>query len=47
MVELPANASTVAVTSNTFNGVAVNTILQPGKRYELRYTGTAFAAKEV
>jgi hypothetical protein len=47
MVEIPANVSTIGLTINTLNGVAVGTILQPNKRYELRYTGSAFAAKEV
>lgn len=41
------NHSILGVTENTLNGVTVNTILQPNKRYELRYTGSAFAAKEV
>lgn len=47
MVQIPTTANAFGVTANTLNGVAVNTILQPGKRYELRYTGSAFAAKEV
>lgn len=46
-VQIPANANTFAVVSNTLNGVPVNTILQAGRRYELRYTGTSFVAKEV
>lgn len=46
-IQTPSGFSTVAVASNTLNGVTVNTILQPSKRYELRYTGTAFVAKEV
>ena len=37
----------LAVTNNYLNGVKVNTILQSGKRYELRYNGTSFDAKEV
>lgn len=37
----------LAVASNTFNGVKVNTILQPSKRYVLTYNGTTFDAKEV
>lgn len=37
----------LAVASNTFNGIKVNTILQPLKRYVLTYNGTAFDAKEV
>lgn len=47
MVQTPASFSTLAVTANTLNGVTVNTILQPNKRYELRYTGSSFVAKEV
>lgn len=46
-LQAPASVNTLAVASNTLNGVTVNTILQPNKRYELRYTGSAFAAKEV
>ena len=44
---LVPDVSTVGITSNTFNGITVNTILQPNKRYELVYNGTAFTAKEV
>lgn len=47
MVQIPSAANTFGVVSNTLNGVAVNTILQPNKRYELRYAGSAFVAKEV
>lgn len=47
MIETPATVNTVAVTANTINGVTINTILQPSKRYELRYNGAAFVAKEV
>ena len=47
MVETPANVNTVGIYANTLNGVNINTILQPSKRYELRYTGSAFVAKEV
>ena len=47
LIETPATVNTVAVTANTLNGVTVGTILQPSKRYELRYTGSSFAAKEV
>lgn len=46
-VEIPNNVSTIGLTSNTLNGVPVNTILQPARRYELTYNGTAFNAKEV
>ena len=47
MVQTPATVSTLAVTANTLNGVAVNTILQPSRRYELVYTGAQFIATEV
>lgn len=46
-IETPATVNTVGVLSNSVNGVLVNTILQPSKRYELVYNGTAFDAKEV
>ncbi|MFR8974501.1 MAG: discoidin domain-containing protein [Eubacteriales bacterium] len=46
-IKTPATTDTFAVITNTLNGVNVNTILQPGKLYELRYVGTAFEAKEV
>lgn len=47
LIQTPANADGFAVTGNKLNGITINTILQPSKRYELRYTGSAFAAKEV
>lgn len=43
----PANVNTFSVTTNTLNGVKVNTILQSNRRYELRHNGTTFDAKEV
>jgi len=46
LIQTPNAINTVGVLDNTLNGVMVNTILQPGKRYELRYTGTSFVAKE-
>lgn len=46
-VTIPANATSLSIASNTLNGIPVGTILQPSRRYELRYTGSAFAAKEV
>ena len=46
-IETPSNVNTVGVTSNTFSGKTVTTILQPSTRYELRYTGSVFVAKEV
>ena len=46
-IEIPETASGVGVTENTINGIVTNTILQAGKRYELRYTGAEFVAKEV
>jgi len=47
LIETPADADSFAVTSNKLNGVTINTILQPSKRYELVYNGTSFVAKEV
>ena len=36
-----------SVIANIFNGVSCNTVLQSNKRYELRYNGTSFDAREV
>lgn len=36
-----------SVIANIFNGVSCNTVLQSNKRYELRYNGKSFDAKEV
>ena len=47
LVSVPSNVTTMGVNTNTLNGISVNTILQPSKRYEIRYTGTAFNVKEV
>lgn len=47
MIQAPADTNTVGVVSNTINGITCGTVLQAGRRYELRYTGSAFAAKEV
>ena len=47
LIQTPTNADGLAVTSNKLNGVTVNAILQPSKRYELTYNGTSFNAKEV
>jgi hypothetical protein len=47
LIELPSSVNTLGVVKNTLNGVTVNTILQPSRRYELTYNGTAFDAKEV
>lgn len=44
---IPPETATIGIIGNTLNGVPVNTILLAGKRYELRYTGTSFVAKEV
>lgn len=43
----PSTVNTYAVAENFLNGVKVNTILQNGRRYELRYNGSTFDAKEV
>lgn len=45
-VQVP-NYAAFVVDSNTFNGIKVNTILLSGRRYELRYNGSTFDAKEV
>lgn len=47
MIQVPADANTGAVVSNTIAGIPCDTVLQSGRRYELRYTGAKFAAKEV
>ena len=47
MIATPAYINSFAVISNSLNGININTILQSAKRYELRYNGTAFDAKEV
>ena len=47
LIYTPATVNTLAVTYNALNGVTINTILQNNRRYELRYNGTAFDAKEV
>lgn len=47
LIETPASVNTVGVSANALNGVTINTILQPSKRYELCYNGSAFVAKEV
>lgn len=47
LISVPNNTATLGVTRNTLNGVTVSTILQPNKRYELRYNGSQFVAKEV
>lgn len=45
-VQIPDYAAFV-VESNTLNGKYVNTILLSGRKYELRYNGSTFDAKEV
>lgn len=47
LIQTPSNADGFAVTANKLNGVNVNTILQPSKRYELTYNGASFNTKEV
>lgn len=47
LIETPSTANTLGVVKNTLNGIDVNTILQPSRRYELIYNGTSFDAKEV
>lgn len=46
-IQIPANVTTVGIKENTLNGIRINTILQGGRRYELRYNGATFEAKEV
>ena len=46
-LKIPDTTSSLGVGSNTLNGIPVNMILQPSKRYELIYNGTSFDAKEV
>lgn len=45
-VSVPSN-DVVGIVSNTLNGVQVNTILLPTRKYELVYNGSTFDAKEV
>ena len=47
MIVTPSNFSSNGVISNTLNGVNVQAILQPSKRYELIYNGSSFDVKEV
>lgn len=47
LIETPNSMNSVAVVSNSLNGIAIDAILQPSKRYELVYTGTMFTTKEV
>lgn len=47
LIQTPSDFSTIGVTSNTFNGNSLSTILQPGTRYELVWTGVEFTAKVV
>ena len=45
-VQMP-NIAASTVASNTFMNYPCNTILQPNKKYELRFNGASFDAKEV
>lgn len=47
LIQTPPNVSTAGVHQNNLNDINITTILQPSKRYELTYNGTAFYAKEV
>lgn len=47
LIFIPPETATIGIAGNTLNDIPVNTILLAGKRYELRYTGTSFVAKEV
>lgn len=46
-IQTPSNVSTAGTVSNTLNGIAINTILLPSRKYELVYNGSSFVAKEV
>ena len=46
-LKIPDTTSSLGVGSNTLNGIPVNMILQPSKRYELIYNGITFDAKEL
>lgn len=46
-LEVPNTADTMGIIGNTLNGIHVNTILQPSRKYELVYNGSTFDAKEV
>lgn len=46
-IKTPSNVSTAGTLTNTFNGININTILQPSRYYELIYNGTSFDVKEV
>lgn len=46
-IEVPTEVDTMGIVSNTLNGVTINTILQPSKKYELVYNGTSFDVKGV
>jgi hypothetical protein len=46
-IQCQSDINNFGVTANTLNGVAVNTILQPSRKYELIYNGLTFDAKEV
>lgn len=47
LVETSTGYTNVGTVSNTLNGIPVDTILQPGKKYELIYLVSKFQAKEV
>lgn len=47
MLLVPENTVTMGVVTNSLNGILINTILQKNRRYELRYNGESFVAKEV
>ncbi len=46
-IQTPSGINTVAVTENFLNGVRVNTILLPSRKYELVYNGASFDTKEL
>ncbi len=47
LIQTPSNVDGFSVTTNKLNGIIINTILQPNRKYELVYNGSHFDAKEV
>lgn len=47
MIQIPSTPDSIGVTTNTFMGIEIDTILQPGRKYELMYLDNKFYAREV
>lgn len=47
MVQIPSTPDSIGVTANTFMNIDIDTILQPGRKYELMYLDNKFYAREV